>query len=246
MPLNQELIFARLQVGGVALAVFAISLLVRRILLGRLKRLSASPFAAVVHEDLGTPTLLWCLVISVDALLGAGEFSPRVERLGHNLVVSFLILSLTMVASSVVMRAVHVYGERHDVPFAVAGLSRTLIRALVYGVGLSILLAFLGIAITPIWTALGVGGLAVALALQDTLANLFAGVHILIERPIAVGDFIRLSADEEGAVSDIGWRTTRLVTGSNSTVVIPNKTITAANLLKKGLFPDVSAAPRVA
>ena len=78
--------------------------------------------------------------------------------LGHVLVVSFLILSLTMVASSVVMRAVHVYGERHDVPFAVAGLSRTLIRALVYGVGLSILLAFLGIAITPIWTALGVGG----------------------------------------------------------------------------------------
>ena len=71
----------------------------------------------------------------------------RVERLGHNLVVSFLILSLTMVASSVVMRAVHVYGERHDVPFAVAGLSRTLIRALVYGVGLSILLAFLGMVV---------------------------------------------------------------------------------------------------
>ena len=104
-------------------------------------------------------------------------------------------------------------------------------------------LAFLGIAITPIWTALGVGGLAVALALQDTLANLFAGVHILIERPIAVGDFIRLSADEEGAVSDIGWRTTRLVTGSNSTVVIPNKTITAANLLNYSMpSPEVGVS----
>ena len=223
-----------LQVGGIVLAVLAVSLLARRLLLGRLDRMAAgrpNSFAAVLREDLGTPTLLWCLTISVDALLRTMELSDNAEKLGHSLVVSFLILSLTMVASSVLMRAMQLYGERHSLPFAVAGLSRTLTQAVVFSVGLLVLLRFLGISITPVLTALGVGGLAVALALQETLANLFAGIHILVERPIAVGDFIRLSAGEEGMVSDIGWRTTRLVTGSNNTVVIPNKTITSGNLL---------------
>jgi small-conductance mechanosensitive channel len=84
--------------------------------------------------------------------------------------------------------------------------------------------------ITPLLTALGVGGLAVALALQDTLANFFAGVHILIEEPIAVGDFIKLSTGEEGVVKDIGWRTTRIHTGGNNIVVIPNTKITSGIL----------------
>lgn len=216
------------------LAVLAVSLLARRWMLGRLERVAVrrpNSFAAVLREDLGTPTLLWCLTISVDALLRTIQLSVSAEQLGHSLVVSFLILSLTMVASSVLMRAMQLYGEQHSLPFAVAGLSQTLTRAVVFSVGLLVLLRFLGISITPVLTALGVGGLAVALALQETLANLFAGIHILVERPIAVGDFIRLSAGEEGMVSDIGWRTTRLVTGSNNTVVIPNKTITSGNLL---------------
>lgn len=226
--------FARLQVGGIVLSVLSVSLVIRHWILGRLEKVAdrkPHSIARVLREDLGTPTLLWCLAISVDVLLSAIELSPRAEKIGHSLVVSFLILSLTMVASSVLTRTMYRYGEQHNLPFAVAGLSRTLTSALVFAIGLLILLGFLGISITPVLTALGVGGLAVALALQDTLANLFAGVHILVERPIAVGDFVRLSADEEGMVADIGWRTTRLLTGANSTVVIPNKTITSGNLL---------------
>jgi len=234
VSIDQALLTSVLQVGGIVLAVLAVSLLARRWMLGRLERMAVrrpKSFAAVLREDLGTPTLLWCLTISVDALLRTIQLSVSAEQLGHSLVVSFLILSLTMVASSVLMRAMQLYGEQHSLPFAVAGLSQTLTRAVVFSVGLLVLLRFLGISITPVLTALGVGGLAVALALQETLANLFAGIHILVERPIAVGDFIRLSAGEEGMVSDIGWRTTRLVTGSNNTVVIPNKTITSGNLL---------------
>lgn len=234
VSIDQALLTSVLQVGGIVLAVLAVSLLARRWMLGRLERVAVrrpNSFAAVLREDLGTPTLLWCLTISVDALLRTIQLSVSAEQLGHSLVVSFLILSLTMVASSVLMRAMQLYGEQHSLPFAVAGLSQTLTRAVVFSVGLLVLLRFLGISITPVLTALGVGGLAVALALQETLANLFAGIHILVERPIAVGDFIRLSAGEEGMVSDIGWRTTRLVTGSNNTVVIPNKTITSGNLL---------------
>jgi small-conductance mechanosensitive channel len=80
----------------------------------------------------------------------------------------------------------------------------------------------MGISVTPLITALGVGGLAVALALQDTLANLFAGIHILVEKSIRVGDFIKIETGEQGYVDDITWRTTRIRMIPNNIVVIPN------------------------
>jgi small-conductance mechanosensitive channel len=85
-----------------------------------------------------------------------------------------------------------------------------------------IILSVLGISITPLITALGVGGLAVALALQDTLVNLFAGLHILMEKSIRVGDFIRIETGQEGYVEDITWRTTRIKMQPNNMIVIPN------------------------
>ena len=70
--------------------------------------------------------------------------------------------------------------------------------------------------------ALGVGGLAVALALQDTLANLFAGFYLTVAKQIQIGNYIRLSSGEEGYLVDIDWRASRLRELSNNTVLIPN------------------------
>jgi small-conductance mechanosensitive channel len=75
---------------------------------------------------------------------------------------------------------------------------------------------------------LGVGGLAVALALQDTLTNLFAGVHITVARIIKAGDYVMLSSGEEGTVSDITWRVTTLLTTSNNIVIIPNSKLASS------------------
>jgi small-conductance mechanosensitive channel len=75
-----------------------------------------------------------------------------------------------------------------------------------------------------------VGGLAVALALQDTLSNLFAGMHVLAGREVRPGDYIRLAEGVDGYVVDIGWRTTRLRTLSNNIVIIPNRTVAQATI----------------
>jgi small-conductance mechanosensitive channel len=80
----------------------------------------------------------------------------------------------------------------------------------------------LGLSITPILTALGVGGLAVALALQDTLANLFAGLYLTLARQFRIGDYIRLASGEEGYLVDIDWRASRLRQLSNNVVLVPN------------------------
>ncbi|MBD3210295.1 mechanosensitive ion channel [Candidatus Micrarchaeota archaeon] len=104
-------------------------------------------------------------------------------------------------------------------------------------VKLSIVLLFLvfvlqrlGFDTTAIITGLGVGGLAVALALQDTLANFFAGVHILVDRPFQPGHYIKLDSGLEGNVRKIGWRTTRIMTLGQDEVVVPNSKIANATI----------------
>ncbi|GAB3665904.1 mechanosensitive ion channel family protein [Actinocorallia lasiicapitis] len=103
-------------------------------------------------------------------------------------------------------------------------------RAVVLVVGTLVLLQSVGVSVTPIITALGVGGLAVALALQDTLANLFAGVHILASRTIVPGDFIKLETGEAGNVVDINWRKTTIRTIEDNLVIVPNAGFAAAIL----------------
>jgi small-conductance mechanosensitive channel len=107
-------------------------------------------------------------------------------------------------------------------------LVSTVSRILLISFSILICLDTLGISITPILASLGVGSLAVALALQDTLNNFFSGVYILIDEPIRVGDYIRLQEGVEGHVKKIGWRSTHLLLATDSIVVVPNSKISAA------------------
>jgi small-conductance mechanosensitive channel len=78
------------------------------------------------------------------------------------------------------------------------------------------------LSLTPILTTLGVGGLAVALALQDTLSNLFAGFYVSLSGLVRIGDYIKLNSGEEGYVTDITWRCTTMRTVGYNLVVVPN------------------------
>ena len=100
-----------------------------------------------------------------------------------------------------------------------------LLVALIVGL---VILQSLGIKITPILGALGVGGLAVALALQETLANLFAGIVIILSKQLRPGDFVELSSGEQGYVSDISWRNTTIRSLPNNMVIVPNSELSSS------------------
>lgn len=104
------------------------------------------------------------------------------------------------------------------------------IRAILLALMLLMILDTFGISITPILASLGVGSVAVALALQDTLSNFFSGVYILLDKPVRVGDFVSLDADVQGTIQRIGWRSTHMLLLSNNTVVIPNSKLSSARL----------------
>ena len=83
-------------------------------------------------------------------------------------------------------------------------------------------LDILGINISPLIAGLGIGGLAVALALQPTLTNLFAGTYVITEGVVSAGDYIEMENGVSGYVVDVNWRSTRLRTWTNNLVIIPN------------------------
>lgn len=101
-------------------------------------------------------------------------------------------------------------------------LFRRVAVVLVYGIGGLLILDQLNININPLIAGLGLGGLAVALAIQPTLSNLFAGTYVMTEGVISTGDFIELENGMSGYVMDVGWRSTRIRTFQNNLVVIPN------------------------
>ncbi len=209
--------------GLAALALAAHSLVLTQI--GARARRGGTDSLQVLHRALRLPSLLWSAVLGVYAGTEVATLPARLTSRLELLLHALIIVSVTVTAANLVAALVTRFGERRTLAVGVTGLAQTAARLAILTVGGLILLDDLGVAITPILTALGVGGLAVALALQDTLSNLFAGLHLLADRPIRIGDFVRLDAGTEGFVDDIGWRSTRIRMLPNNMVIVPNATI---------------------
>ncbi len=101
-------------------------------------------------------------------------------------------------------------------------LARRGILIAIFAMAVMLSLDILGINVTPLIAGLGLGGLAVALALQPTLSNLFAGTYVITEGVVNVGDYIEMENGINGYVVDVNWRSTRLRTWTNNLVIIPN------------------------
>ncbi len=134
------------------------------------------------------------------------------------------ILVVTAVASN----AIDWYLEnlasrtRHVVDLRMFPLLQRFTVALIYGLGAILMLDLLDINVSPLIAGLGLGGLAIALAIQPTLANLFAGTYVMTEGVVAPGDFIELEGGITGYVVEVGWRSTRICTWRNNLVMVPN------------------------
>lgn len=117
------------------------------------------------------------------------------------------------------------YERRHG---TVSSLFHILIRLGVYSVAIVTIAGILNYDVKAMLAALGVGGIAIALALQDTLSNLFGGIQILTSGQLRPGDYIRLTADVEGRVLDINWRNTTMRTPLDDIIIVPNSKISSS------------------
>lgn len=176
-------------------------------------------------ESLPLPLLL---LTGLYAGLEIFELPHKWELIGSKLIVALVIVVLCYFPAKILMLFLRRAGERNPGLAQVTAPATLVVRVLFALIAIAIILENLGIHLTAVWTTLGVGSVAVALALQETLSNLFAGLYVMADRPIRPGDYIQLDSGAEGFVLRIGWRSTSLRTRANNLVVVPNSTLAKA------------------
>jgi small-conductance mechanosensitive channel len=178
---------------------------------------------------------IWSLLIGV--WLAAGYWPLTAE--GHLLIGRAVFVlgaaSVTLAVAAIASQSIDTYGAVIAPALPVTSLTRNIAWSVIAVLGLLVILNGLGLSISPMLTALGVGGLAVALAVQEPLANFFAGLFITLAGQIRVGDYIRLDSGHEGYVVDFSWRSTRLRMLANNLVVVPNSKLAQAILVNHHL-----------
>lgn len=207
-------------VGGIV-----IGQLVERLVIARLRAWAATTAWQgddLILDGLKGLALIWCVLIGLYGATHTSSLSPESIQLLKNIIKVGWIISFTIALARITSGLVQMSTQSLGGAFANSTIVINLVRVLIVVTGVLVALESVGISITPILTALGVGGLAVALALQEPLSNLFAGLQILAAKRVRLGDYVKLDSGDEGHVTDIAWRNTTLTTLANNTVVVPN------------------------
>ncbi len=177
----------------------------------------------VLVAALSTPLLI---VVAAGGLVVFGRIlplSPEGDRAFDVMFAAALALALILFVDRFCRGLLDRFSEKAPILQGARGLVQGIVRGIIIALGVLIFLDSIGISITPILASLGIGSLAVALALKDTLANLFAGIHMIVDKPIEPGQFVRLEGGQEGTVDRVSWRSTWIRIAGNSVVVVPNQ-----------------------
>lgn len=208
-----------------------LGILVERYILGYFKKLAektAWEGDEIVVASLRRIVVFWFFLGGISAgIHNIGLKSSNISLI-HKIIIVLFVLSLTVVLSKILTAFVELYTKKTKGQFPSTSIFTNITKVVVYIVGFLIILQAFNISITPILTALGVGGLAVALALQDTLSNLFAGIQIIASRQVKPGDYVKLDSGEEGYVVDITWKNTTIRALPNNMIIVPNARLSNA------------------
>ncbi|MEX2598596.1 MAG: mechanosensitive ion channel family protein, partial [Dehalococcoidia bacterium] len=189
--------------------------------------LRATPVPYIVGRLSGFAVCLFlalALVLSIASLDVLAPWSTEIRKAA--LAVTVVVLTAaaaTAIKATLEWSASHLRADgKAYLDEAMLPVLRLSLVALAYAVGGLVLLEQLDVSIAPMVAGVGIGGLAIALALQPTLSNFIAGTQIASDRLVRSGDYIEIENDIRGYIMEVGWRSTRIRTAINNLVVIPN------------------------
>ena len=211
----------------------------------RWARRTASLLDDYVLDAIRRPVALLIVLVAVYAALHRYTFRLRGFLDGALFVTGVALVFYTLIRVLEVL--LRWFGERLSAEKGSDTLAREVLpfadkagKVLLLLIGLIVILDHFRIEIRSILVTLGVGSLAIGLALQDTLANMFGGFTIMLDRPFLVGDRIQLSSGETGDVQEIGIRSTRVLTTDNHVLVVPNAHLVKTMLINQSVPSDRS------
>lgn len=189
-------------------------------------------FNDILVSTLGVPLILFFLALGLNFYLDAIPPLPQKwTKYSDALFIILFILAAYLFVDKLMMEILRRYSKKVDSIASSAGVIKTLYRVIILVFIFLIVLDRLHITITPFLASLGIGGLVVALALQDTLSNFFSGIYLFFDKPIRVGDYIMLESGKEGYVTQIGWRNTRVRMLPNNILIVPNTKLVSSQII---------------
>lgn len=168
------------------------------------------------------------LYFSINTFAMASSYVYYVNRAFFVIIILIIAWIITKIFKILIPHWLRVQKRYESTP----RLITKIISVVIYLIALVMVLSYFGVEISPIVATLGIGGLAIGLALQETLSNFFAGIHLISDKPIVPGDFIELEDQKySGYVTDVGWRSTKVKTLPGNIVIIPNSKL-ASSIIK--------------
>jgi len=239
-PWASRIVISLLVIG----CTYAVGYVARYLVLSRLRQIAsrtAGLWDDVLASELSRRVPFWALLLGLYMASGYWMLPAQIADVFQKTLFVVVAMSVTLLVAAVAATVTREYGHTVAGDLPVTSLMQNVVRLLVVLVGGLTIMNGLGLSIAPMLTALGVGGLAVALALQDTLANLFAGIYVTLAGQIRVGHYIRLDSGQEGYLIDIAWRSARLRMLPNNIVLVPNAKLAQAIVTNHDL-PDKEMA----
>jgi small-conductance mechanosensitive channel len=215
---------ALLALGLSVVVAYLVRTLLEAVAAALAKQKSAHVVDVLVKATRGALTLLLFL-LGVEVSLQLAELPGRLGTVPPKIVSVLTIFVAAYGFGRGVLAAMREFTPLSTRLAPIAGFLTGVVRATVGAIAILVALESLGISVTPVLASLGVGSVAVALALQETLGNFFAGIAVLADHPVRVGEHVKIEPDVEGKVVAIGWRTTSLLDLNGNLAILPNSTL---------------------
>jgi small-conductance mechanosensitive channel len=204
------------------------------------KRVADRPvaFLLLLRSQIGATRRIFMVAIALYLAMRWLEVPEKLDRVVTTAILVIVWVQAALWASAAVRHLVDVRGER-AAKVAEGAASLNILRfvgiLLVWVIACLLLLANLGIEIGPLIAGLGIGGVAIALAVQNVLGDLFASLSIALDKPFRVGDFLVIG-DEKGTVEQVGIKSTRLRSLSGEQIVMSNGDLLKSRVRNYGLL----------
>ncbi len=182
----------------------------------------------IILHAVESQIVLWFFWAALSLALRDVEIAEPFGLYVSNFLIIILMASITHAAAKLIVGLLNLWSKKQGGGFPSTIMFTNFVWITVYSIGLLVILDALDISIAPMLTALGIGGLAVSLALKDTLTDVFAGLHILLSKKVQPGEFVSLDSGEMGYIQNITWRNTKMLERTNNIIHIPNTKLSKA------------------
>ncbi len=237
----EELLTPILILIGFIVAGYALRF-VLNVYITKLTRKTKTKIDDIILDAIKVPIVAIFLIMGIRFALEHTPFIP-IGIIQYLPIISYLLIVLiaTWCTARIINGILMYFGTMRPSIRTLVPTLQKLMKIIIFFVAFLMILNGLGVQVTALVAAFGIGGLAVAFALQGTLSEFFAGIYIMSDRPVRVGDYVELESGRKGYVTDIGWRSTKIRELPNNIIVVPNSKL-AGSIVTNYYLPEQQMA----